>query len=58
MEKTIIAILPVIDRVSHSNKLQLHLMETSVKYTQFLIVGQVTVGCSDQPLYALKKIIQ
>ena len=55
---TINAILPVIDHVSHSKELQYHVMKTSVEYTNYLNPGQVTVGCSDQPLYALKKTIQ
>ena len=33
-------------------------MKTSIEYTQYLNPGQIAVGCSDQPLYALKKTIQ
>ena len=55
---TINAILPVLDHVSHSQELQFHLMKTTVTYTRYLNPDQIAVGCSDQPLYALKKMIQ
>ena len=33
-------------------------MKISVAYTNYLNPGQIAVGCSDLPLYALKKVIQ
>ena len=33
-------------------------MNIAIKYTNYLNPGQIAVGCSDQPLYALKKTIQ
>ena len=33
-------------------------MKIAVEYTQHLNPGQIAVGCSDQPLYALMKTIQ
>ena len=30
-------------------------MKLAVEYTQYLNPGQIAIGCSDQPLYALKK---
>ena len=50
--------LPLIDYKSSTIELQFHLMKIAVEYTQYLNPGQVAVGCSDQPLYALKKMIQ
>ena len=50
--------LPIIDHVSHSRDLQFHIMNIAQDYTAYLNPGQITVGCADQPLYALKKQIQ
>ena len=50
--------LPLIDRKSNEIELQFHIMKMAVDYTKYLIPEQVAVGCSDQPLYALKKTIQ
>ena len=50
--------LPLLDYKSSEIELQYHLMATAVKYTRFLNPGQVAVGCSDQPLYAIKRTIQ
>ena len=33
-------------------------MKVAVDYTKYLYPGQVTVGVSDLPLYALKRFIQ
>ena len=55
---SIIVPLPLIDYKSSAPELQYHLMKTSIEYTQYLNPGQIAVGCSDQPLYALKKTIQ
>ena len=33
-------------------------MKIAIAYTNYLNPGQVVVGCSDLPLYALKKVIQ
>ena len=43
---------------SSSVKLQYHLMKVGVDYTKYLNPGQVVVGVSDVPLYALKRSIQ
>ena len=48
--------LPLINYKSSAIELQYHLMKIAVEYTQH--PGQIAVGCSDQPLYALKKTIQ
>ena len=51
--------MPCIDYVSHAAELQMHLMRTAIDYTKYLNPSQSTaVGSSDQPLYALKKVIQ
>ena len=49
--------LPLIDYKSSTIELQFHLMKIA-EYTQYLNPGLVAVGFSDQPLYALKKMIQ
>ena len=33
----------------------MHLVINAMNYTQYLSPGQITVGVSDQPLYAIKK---
>ena len=55
---TVNVLLPLIDYKSSAIELQHHLMKISVAYTNYLNPGQVAVGCSDLPLYALKKVIQ
>ena len=55
---TVNVLLPLIDYKSSAIELQHHLMKISVAYTTYLNPGQIAVGCSDLPLYALKKIIQ
>ena len=45
--------LPLIHYQSNSLELQYHLMKVSVDYTKYLNTGQVAVGVSDLPLYAL-----
>ena len=50
--------LPLTNYKSSAIELQYHLMHMAVEYTQYLNPGQIAVGCSDQPLYALKKNIQ
>ena len=50
--------LPLIHYKSSSVELQYHLMRVVVDYTKYLNPGQVAVGVSDLPLYALKRSIQ
>ena len=50
--------LPLIHYKSSSVELQFHLMRVVVDYTKYLNPGQVAVGVSDLPLYALKRSIQ
>ena len=50
--------LPLIDYKSSAIELQYHLMQITVEYTNYINPGQIAVGCSDQHLYVLKKIIQ
>ena len=56
--RTINSILPIIDNVSHDVHFQSHIMKVATDYTNYLNPGQRTIGCSDCPLYALKKKIQ
>lgn len=56
-KKTVNCMLPVIDHVVHEKALQLHLMNITLDYTEYLNPGQTAVSCGDQPLYALKKQI-
>ena len=51
--KTINSVLPLIDYKSNTIELQYDIMATAVDYTKYLNPGQIAVGCSDQPLYAL-----
>ena len=51
---TINTTFPVIYHVNF----QYHIMTIAKEYTSYLNSEQTTVGCSDQPLYALKKNIQ
>ena len=46
--------LPLIHYKSSFVELQYHLMKKAVDYTKYLNPGQVAVGVSDLPLYALK----
>ena len=39
-------------------ELQYHVMKIAMEYTKYLNPGQVTVGVSDQPVFALKRSIQ
>ena len=55
---TVNTIMPVIDHVSNHIDFQYHIMCTAAQYTEYLNPGQTTVGCADQPLYALKNKIQ
>ena len=50
--------LPLIHYKSSFVELQYHLMKKAVDYTKYLNPGQVAVGVSDLPLYALKRSIQ
>ena len=50
--------LPLIHYKSSSVELQYHLIKVAVDYTKYLNPGQVAVGVSDLPLYALKRSIQ
>ena len=50
--------LPLIHYKSSFIELQYHLMKKAVDYTKYLNPGQVAVGVSDLPLYALKRSIQ
>ena len=53
------AILPVIHYPSNTANFQAHFIRVTIDYTRFLNPNQRTaVGCSDQPLYALKKKLQ
>ena len=57
-EISISAVLPLIDHASNTVEFQYHIMSTAKEYTQYINPSQTTVGCSDQPLYAIKKKIQ
>ena len=57
-EITISAILPLIDYTSNTIEFQYHIMCIGKEYTAYINPSQTTVGCSDQPLYAIKKKIQ
>lgn len=52
-------VLPVIHHPSNDANFQAHFMRVTIDYTRFLNPNQKTaVGCSDQPLYAIKKKLQ
>ena len=52
-------IFPLLKDVVHTLNMQHHLISLCVEYTRTLNPEQVTaVDCSDQPIYALSKIIQ
>ena len=51
------ACLPVIDHPSNDIDFQVKVMKMNIDFTNFINPSQVPVGCSDQPLYALKKKI-
>ena len=55
---TINSSLPLIDHLSHDINFQSHIMKIAMDYTNFLNPGQRTIGCSDCPLYAIKKKLQ
>ena len=57
-EISISAVLPLIDHASHTVEFQYHVMSMAKDYTAYINPSQATVGCSDQPLYAIKKKIQ
>ena len=53
------SIFPLLKGVVHTLEMQHHLIKLCTEHTNTLNPQQVTaVGCSDQPLYALSKIIQ
>ena len=53
------AIFPLLKDVVHTPQMQHHLIKLCIDYTKTLNPQQVTaVDCSDQPIYALSKIIQ
>jgi hypothetical protein len=56
--KTVATNLPVIYHSTNDVKFQYHIMNIAKDYTLYLNPSQTAVGCSDQPLYALKKKIQ
>ena len=56
--KTIAVTLPVTYHVTNDVKFQRHIMKIAKSYISYLSSSQTAVGCSDQPLYALKKKIQ
>ena len=56
--ETINSILPSINHKVNTVDYQHHVMSMNVKFTKFLNPSQTTVSCSDQPLYAIKKVIQ
>ena len=55
---TINTILPVVDQVSNDVDFKFHVTKLVMEYMNYINPGQTTVGCSDQPLYALKTKIQ
>ena len=53
------SILPLLKDVMHTPEMQCHLIKLCIDYTRTLNAQQVTaVDCSDQPIYAVSKIIQ
>ena len=55
---TINSILPSINHKVNTVDFQYHVMLLNMRYTKYLNPSQTAVSCSDQPLYALKKVIQ
>ena len=55
---TINSILPSINHKVNTVDFQYHVMVLNIRYTKYLNPSQTAVSCSDQPLYALKKVIQ
>ena len=53
------SIFPLLNNVVHTLDMQHHLIKLYIEYTNTLNPQQVTaLGCSDQPIYALSKIIE
>ena len=52
------SILPSINHKVNTVEFQYNLMVLNMRYTKYLNPSQTAVSCSDQPLYALKKVIQ
>lgn len=55
--KTLITTLPVIDHLADDFDFQMHILKTNRCFTNYLNPGQTSVSCSDQPLYAKKKML-
>ena len=54
----ICTILPVLRDKVHTLNTQAHIMKLNIKWTETLNPGQTPVDVSDQPVYALTKILQ
>ena len=54
---TVNSMLLVIDHVVHDAAFQYHSLCISQDNTSYLNPGQTTVSCTDQPVYALKKLL-
>ena len=54
---TVNSMLLVIDHVVHDAAFQYHSLCISQDNTSYFNPGQTTVSCTDQPLYALKKLL-